>query len=257
MGSRLLVAVVLLATACGSAGGGGNGVQGKVFTSTSVTEQGKPRPLVEGTKVELRFTADGRLLANAGCNQMQGPVKLDDGKLTVTDLSTTDMACPTQGLHEQDEWLSGLLGGKPSWRLDGPNLVLTGANSEIVLAPEPQAPLEGVTWTVDGIITKDVVSSAPEGVTGTISFKNGYIYVQGGCNGGSTEVTGADKYEVDGQRITFGSSLTMTLMMCAEDKMKVESAILDTLGLGEVTFEIDGDTMTLMNANGAGLKLRK
>ncbi|MCX2950601.1 META domain-containing protein [Lentzea sp. NEAU-D7] len=257
MGPRLLVALVLLATACGTAGGGGNDVQGKTFTSTSVTEQGKPRPLVEGTKVELRFTADGRLLANAGCNQMQGPVKLDDGKLTVTDLSTTDMACPGEGLQEQDEWLSGLLGAKPSWRLDGQNLVLTGANTEMVLAPKPQAPLEGVTWTVDGIVTKDAVSSVPEGVTGTIAFKDGHIYVQGGCNSGSTDVTGADKYEVDGQRITFGSSLAMTLMLCSEDKMKVESAILDTLELGEVTFEIDGDTMTLMNANGVGLKLRK
>ncbi|WP_144065202.1 META domain-containing protein [Lentzea albidocapillata] len=256
MGSRILIAVVLLVTACGSAGGGGNGVQGKVFTSTSVTEQGQPRTLVAGTKVELRFTADGRLLANAGCNQMQGPVTLDDGKLTVTDLSTTDMACPAQGLQEQDEWLSKLLNGKPSWRLDGPNLVLTGANAEIVLAPEPQAPLEGVTWTVEGIITKDVVSSVPDGVTGTISFKNGFIYVQGGCNSGSTDVTGAEKYEVDGQKITFGSSLTTTAMMCDADKMKVEGAIADTLELGEVTFEIDRDTMTLMNAEGSGLKLR-
>ncbi|WP_258945954.1 META domain-containing protein [Lentzea californiensis] len=257
MGSRLLIAVALLVTACGTAGGGGNGVQGKVFTSTSVTEQGKPRALVEGTKLELRFTADGRLLARAGCNQMQGPVNLDDGKLTVTDLSTTDMACPGEGLHEQDEWLAKLLNGKPSWRLDGPNLVLTGANAEIVLAPEPQAPLEGVTWTVEGIVTKDAVSSVPDGVTGTVSFKNGHIYVQGGCNSGSTDFTGAEKYEVDGQRITFGGSLAMTLMMCSEDKMKVEGAILDTLGLGEVTFEIDGDTLTLMNANGVGLKLRK
>ena len=87
MSYRVLVAALaaaLLATGCGntSTGGGGGGeVKGKVFRSTSVTEQGKPRALVEGTNVELRFTDDGRLLASAGCNQMQGPVSLDDGKI--------------------------------------------------------------------------------------------------------------------------------------------------------------------------------
>ncbi|GGM84050.1 hypothetical protein GCM10011609_20190 [Lentzea pudingi] len=232
-------------------------MQGKVFTSTSVTEQGKPRTLVEGTRIELRFTADGRLIATAGCNQLQGPVALGGGKLAVTGLSTTEMACPDPGLHRQDEWLSGLLDEKPSWRLDDTTLVLTGANAEVVLAAEPQASLEGVTWTVEGFITKDVVSSVPEGVTGTISFKDGFIHVQGGCNSGSTEVSGAGKYEVDGQTITFGDSLVTTAMMCDEDKMKMDGAIHDTLALGEVTFEIDRDTMILRNANGAGLQLRK
>ena len=52
-----------------------------------------------------------------------------------------------------------------------------------------------------------------------------------GCNSGSTKVTGADEYEVDGQAITFG--------------------------LGKVTFEIDRNTMTLENADGIGLLLRK
>ncbi|SFR10115.1 META domain-containing protein [Lentzea waywayandensis] len=111
----------------------------RVFTSTSVTEHGEPRDLVEGTKVELRFTDDGRLLANAGCNQMQGPVSWDGGKLTVTDLSTTYMACLTPGLDEQDEWLSRLLSATPSWRLDGTTLVLTGEDAEIVFeAAEPE-----------------------------------------------------------------------------------------------------------------------
>jgi heat shock protein HslJ len=112
----------------------------RVFTSTSVTEHGKPRALVEGTKVELQFTEDGRLLAHAGCNQMQGPVSWDGGRLTVTALSTTLMACLTPGLDEQDEWLAGLLGAAPSWRLDGTTLVLTGEDAEIVFeAAQPEA----------------------------------------------------------------------------------------------------------------------
>jgi heat shock protein HslJ len=114
-------------------------MRNKVFTSTSVTERGRPRALVEGTKVELRFTEDDRLVANAGCNQMQGPVSLEGGKLTVADLSTTYLACLTPGLHEQDEWLAKLLTAAPLWRMDGENLVITGPDNEIVLVPEPSA----------------------------------------------------------------------------------------------------------------------
>lgn len=258
MSSRIVLAVLVLAVATGCAGreaGQGADLRGNVYVSTSVSEQGKPRALVEGTKVELRFTDDGRLLANAGCNQMQGPVQLGDGKLAVAEISTTAMGCPKPELHEQDDWLSKLLDARPSWRLDGANLVLTGSNAEIVLAREQPAALEGA-WTVDGLISKDAVSSLPEGVQATVSFKDGHVYTAAGCNSGSTDHSGGERYEVDGRTITFGDLVT-TMMMCSQDQMAVESVVLDTLGLGEVTYEIDRDTLTLKNADGVGLQLRK
>ena len=262
MSLRVLItalAVALLATGCGSkppAGGGEGEMRGKAFTSTAVTDQGKPRALVGGTKVELRFTDDGRLLASAGCNQMQGPVALDGGKLTITDLSTTDMGCPTPGLHEQDEWLAKFLTASPSWRLDGTNLVITGPDAEIVLAAETPATLEGGTWTVDGLITKDAVSSVPGDVKATFSFKDGHIYVMAGCNGGSTNHTGARKYEVDGQAITF-DSFVFTLMACGPDQMAVEDAVMKVLNQQRFDYKIDGNTLTLTNPSGAGLHLKK
>ncbi len=231
-------------------------MRGKAFTSTAVTAQGKPRALVDGTEVELRFTDDGRLLASAGCNQMQGPVTLDGGKLTVTDLGTTDMACPTPGLHEQDEWLAKFLTATPSWRLDGTNLVITGPEAEIVLAAKASATLEGGLWVVEGLITKDAVSSVPGGVKATFSFKDGHIYVMAGCNGGSTNHTGAHKYEVDGQTITF-DSFVFTLMACGPDQMAVEDAVMKVLDRQKFDYKIDGNTLTLTNPSGAGLQLRK
>ncbi|MGW6931033.1 META domain-containing protein [Lentzea sp. NPDC054927] len=253
MGYRVLVAVIaLLVTGCGTAstGTGGGDVKGKVFSSTSVTEQGKPRALVDGTKVELRFTDDGRLIANAGCNMMQGPVSLADGKLTVTDLSTTDMACPEPGLHQQDEWLGKLLSAAPSWRMDGANLVITGSDAEIVLAAEAPATLEGGTWIVDGLITSDATSSVPAGVRATISFKEGKAEVAAGCN------SAGGTYEVDGESITFGQ-LATELKLCGPDEMAVEKAVLDALSQGPVTYKIDRNTLTLTNAKGQGLQLRK
>jgi heat shock protein HslJ len=248
-----VIAVALLATGCGrsasSIGGEGGDMVGKVFNSTSVTEQGKPRALVAGTSVQLRFTDDGRLLASAGCNQMQGPVSLDGGKVAVSDLGMTAMGCPSPDLHTQDEWLSKLLSAKPSWRMDGANLVITGSDAEIVLAPETSATLVGGTWKVDGLIAKDAVSSVPGGVVATFAFQSDQVQVLAGCN------TAGGPYKADAQKIEFGQ-LTLTDKSCGPDEMAVEKAVGDLLK-GPVSYKLDGKALTLTNAEGAGLQLRK
>lgn len=247
-----VIAVALLATGCGarSAGqGGGSDVRGKVFTSTSVTEQGKARAMVEGTKVELRFTDDGRLLASAGCNQMQGPVTLDGGKLQVADLSMTAMGCPNPDLHTQDQWLSKLLSATPAWKLDGSTLVITGSGAEIVLTAEAPAKLEGGTWTLESLVQADAVSSVPGRVPATLKFENGKVTVFTGCNDGSAT------YQVDGQAITF-ESLAHTDKACGPDETAAEKAVLAAL-TGKVTYKINRSSLTLTNANGEGAQLRK
>lgn len=253
MSYRVLVAVIavaLLATGCGNrSAGGGSDMKGKVFTSTAVTEQGKPRALVEGTRVELRFTDDGRLLASAGCNQMQGPVTLDGGKVKVTDLSLTAMGCPSSNLHTQDEWLSKLLRATPAWRMDGQNLVITGADAEIVLAPESPATLEGGTWKLESVVKADAASSAPGRVPATLKFENGKVSVFTGCNDGSAS------YKVDGQSITF-DSLVHTDKACGPDETAAEKAVVAVLN-GQVTYKIDRSSLTLTNAKGEGVQLKK
>src|SRR2546423_11077938 len=79
---------------------------GRTFLSTSVTENGRPRPVVDGTRISLTFVADGhRLGAQAGCNQMGGPAAFEGGRLVVGDLATTEMGCDAPR-HAQDEWLA-------------------------------------------------------------------------------------------------------------------------------------------------------
>ncbi|SFR10111.1 Heat shock protein HslJ [Lentzea waywayandensis] len=253
MSTRIALAVLMLvatsACAAPSSSQGAN-LRGKVYVSSSVTEQGKPRALVEGTRVELRFTDDDRLTANAGCNHMQSPVKLDDGKLSVADISMTAMGCPKPELHQQDEWLSNLLRATPSWKLDGANLVLTGPDTEIVLATEKPATLEGA-WTVDGLVTRDAVSSVPAGVKATITFRGGAMAVDTGCN-----FNGGDRpYELSGQtiKVVLGP---MTDKGCDQIN-EVEEVIAQTLGKGEFTYAINRSTLTLTNAEGTGLTLKK
>jgi heat shock protein HslJ len=251
MSSRIALAVLLLtATACTTAPAGQSAnLRGKVYVSSSVTEQGKPRAMVEGTKVELRFTDDDRLMASAGCNQMQSPVKLDDGKLSVAEVAMTAMGCPKPELHEQDEWLSKLLRATPSWKLDGTNLVLTGPDTEIVLATEQPATLEG-TWTVDGLVTRDAVSSVPTGVKATISFKNGNLAVDTGCNFNGRELP----YELTGQTIKV--ELGPVTDKGCDQVNEVEEIVVETLRQG-FTYEINRSTLSLTNAEGTGLTLKK
>ncbi|HET9771205.1 MAG TPA: META domain-containing protein, partial [Acidimicrobiia bacterium] len=106
---------------------------GRTFLSTSVTENGRPKPLVEGTRISLRFDGDRRHVgAQAGCNSMGGPASFEGGKLVVDDLATTEMGCDPPR-HAQDEWVADFLTGRPTWALDGPVLTLETGTARIVL----------------------------------------------------------------------------------------------------------------------------
>ncbi|MGI5504711.1 META domain-containing protein [Lentzea sp. CA-135723] len=254
MSTRAVLAVLLLTAtaACSGAPDSSQGanLRGQVYVSSSVQEQGKPRALVEGTSIELRFTDDDRLLASAGCNQMQGPVTLDDGRISVADLGMTAMGCPKPELHEQDTWLSKLLTAKPAWKLDGTDLVITGSDAEIVLATEKPATLEGA-WTVDGIVAKDSVSSVPAGAKATITFKDGTIAVDTGCNLNGTP----HPYELDGKKIKAELG-PVTKKGCGPEG-EVEQAVLDAFTGSETTYAINRSTLTLTGASGAGVTLKK
>lgn len=159
------------------------GLRGRTFLSTAVTEDGKPRQLAGKTRVRLQFTDDGRLIADVGCNSMQGQVSVGGGRIEVFDLSATGMGCD-KPLLDQDSWLSRFLGGKPDWRMDGANLVVSSGNTKIVLADraaaEPDLALEGTRWVVDTIIDDEVASSMPTAGAAALVFEKNTVKVATG-----------------------------------------------------------------------------
>lgn len=227
-------------------------LRGHVFISAEVTVAGKPHELVGDTDVSLDFTDDGRLIANAGCSTMAGPVTTGDGRIDVDDMSMTGIGCD-QPRHDQDRWLATLLGDGPKWRLAGSQLIISTSDTELVLedreVADPDRPLAGTTWAVDTLIDGQIASSTPAGATATLEFDQDQVSIFGGCNGGSAG------YAVSGDTIRTQPAL-LTLKACAPDIMRLEAAVLAVLDHeAELTFEIDADRLSLNHPSGKGLQL--
>jgi heat shock protein HslJ len=222
------------ATASGS-------LDGRQFVSVLVTENGKSKVLVPGTKVRLGFS-DGMISVSAGCNSMSGDYSVADGKLVVGSMATTDMGCQAN-LMGQDQWLATFLGKKPTVSVDGNNLVLTSETTEVTFLDreqaEPDQPLTGITWGLTTILNGDTASSVPAGVSPTLLFddQGGFTY-NDGCN------AGGGQYAINGSTITF-SQIVSTQMACGGVKDEAAGAIRAVINDGSATYSIDHSTLSL------------
>lgn len=244
----LLVAGLALA-GCSTAGSPASpsaaaSLEGRIFLSTSVTG----RDLVPGTTVRLAFK-EGRLGINAGCNQIGGAYSVTDGRLQLGSMMSTEMGCD-QALMAQDGWVSSFLGGA-TVGLAGDSLTLGNGGVTMNLSDrrvaDPDRPLVGTRWVIDGIISGDATSSSPMGVTAALTFTDDRLALEAGCNTGGGPVT------VDSSTFTVGP-LALTKKACAPETAGVESAVVATLN-GTVGYTIEADRLTLTNGS-SGLMLR-
>lgn len=257
----LALSVLLLAVAggCASRGpepGAGSGdpqlPEEREFLSTAVRDGGKPRELASESPIRLTFD-HGELRAQAGCNTLLGRARLDDGRLVVDDLGSTEMACEPP-LMKQDKWLADFLGGKPRWQLDGENLTLSGGGTEIRLTDrrtaEPDRPLRGTRWNLDTLIDGSTASSLPRGASAWLEVsKDGRISGSSGCN------TFGGKATVDGSRVRIGG-LAVTRKACGGAKDEVERAVLAVLEADGLRYRIESGRLTLETPSGKALGLR-
>jgi heat shock protein HslJ len=245
--SPLALVVVLLVTACSAPGASGApsaSLDGRTFLSSGVTGHA----LVPGSTVRLQFEG-GRIGGGAGCNQISGPYTIVDGKLALGQVAMTAMGCE-QPLMNQDSWLVSFLGGAKV-TLAGDTLTL--ANGDVTMSltdrkvADPDRPLEGTRWVVDGIVTGDAVSSVPAGVTAALTMVDGKLALEAGCNVGGGSVM------IKPGTMTVGP-LMLTKKACEAGPSMVESAVLDVL-TGDVVYAIEADRLTLTNGQN-GLTLR-
>jgi heat shock protein HslJ len=224
---------------------------GRTFVSTGVTQAGAAKPLVTGTTIRLRILEGGRIAVQAGCNTSEGAARIDAGALVVDDLATTDVGCE-EALHQQDEWITGFFRGRPAWKLDGENLVLTGKDIELKMvdnaADKAARPLVGTRWTVETLVSAGTSSSVPAGTAAFINFaEDGKVTGSTGCNsfGGTAKV--------DGNKIDFGE-LVMTKMACDGAAGDLEASVLRVLDQ-DLTYRISGGKLVLEAPDGSSLEL--
>ena len=251
---RLLLPLLLVLSACGQPPTGDAGapapdpLRGRTFLATAITDDDKPRDM----ELSLEFTDDGRLIARASCNMMQGKVDTSDGRLVIDGgLATTDMGCDP-ARHEQDAYVADVLGASPSWQLDDDRLTITAGTTRFELAPreavDPDRELAGTTWELDTLVDGEVASSMAAGAQPvTLVFDGKTVVADTHCNG----VRG--DYTIDGNTISVDLG-PMTKMACAPEIMRGENAVVDVLR-GKVTYEITADRLTITNPSGKGIQL--
>ncbi len=218
------------------------------YLSTSVTEDGAPRPLVDGTRISLRIagfaSGAGTIGASLGCNSLGGDFRLDGDVLVVDGLAQTEMGCDPER-HAQDEWFAELLTSRPTLVVDGDGLELRGTTSTVELAPrsavDPDRPLEGTTWEVTGFLEADAATSigadAPARVV--LDPATSRLVLDDGCN--ATEIA----YEVDGDEIRLGQGGDIEDEGCNPPEYQAGvRALLDPPG-ARLRWSIDADRLTL------------
>jgi heat shock protein HslJ len=256
---RIVAVLMLLVLAgCGAQGAASeqppalqpDPLRGKTFLAMAVTEDGKPRQLAPQTELSVEFTDDGRLIARAGCNIMQGRVDTADGTLTVDGgLSMTEMGCDAPR-HDQDEFVAGVLSASPKWELTDGRLTIRTGTTVFDMAAEDQSTrdLTGTTWVLDTLVEGQTASSMPAGAPEvTLVFDGKKVVAETHCNGYMAE------YVVAGDTITFTPGAS-TLMACAPEIMQGEKAVADALR-DEVTFKITADRLTFTHPSGKGIGL--
>jgi heat shock protein HslJ len=249
------VPLLLVLASCGQEPAGQSApdpLRGRTFIATAVTDDGRPHALVPDTELSVEFTDDGRLIARAGCNMMQGKVNTADGKLVFDgDLASTAMGCD-KARTDQDSFVGSVLGASPSWKLANDRLTITSGTTTLDMAPResvtPNKDLVGTGWVLDTLLDGNVASSMPAGVPPvTLVFDGKKVVADTHCNGVWAE------YTVTGGTIEFKQGAS-TLIGCGPEIERGENAMREVL-TGEVTFEITADRLTLNNLSGKGIQL--
>jgi len=203
---------------------------------------------VPGSTIRMSFQGSQLGIA-AGCNHMGGAFSIVDGKLTTGQMAMTDMGCDEPRMAE-DTWVAAFVGGA-AVTLAGDTLTLRNGGVTMTLTDreiaDPDRPIGGTRWVVDGFVSGGAVSSIPSGVTAALTISSGQVRVEAGCN------TGTGTVAVTSTSLTFGP-LGLTKKACAADSMAVEQAVTAVLA-GKVGYTIEADVLTV-TAGGAGLMLR-
>jgi heat shock protein HslJ len=184
----------------------------------------------------MTFAQDATVGGNASCNRYSGPFRTDGDRISIGDVSMTQMLCEADA--QETAFLAALRGAQ-IWRLTPTGDLEIGGLSAIVAAPgiaeAPPLPgptgLGGTSWDlVEMGNTADLARIVP-----TIEFAaDGIVSGSTGCN------TFSGTYSTDGETLGIGT-LATTKIGCDRPASAVEAEYLRALtGITSWSIESDG-----------------
>ncbi len=140
-----VAALGLLASATSSAlAGSEEDLFGPRYHSVSVTKDGKPRSLVEGTKLRVEFTRGGRsdeARWDSGCNFFGSQIEVGETAIDFGPIVSTAIGCETAFMR-QDRFFARFFASDPEWTAEGRFATLSNARIEIELKRRVRPPGE-------------------------------------------------------------------------------------------------------------------
>jgi len=103
------------------------------WTATATRQPGAVSSPLPGTEITADFEAGGKLTGSAGCNTYSATYATDGAKITIADVSATEMACDApEGIMEQEQGYLSALPLAAGYRVEGPKLSLLTAEGSYV-----------------------------------------------------------------------------------------------------------------------------
>lgn len=249
--SLAVAALGVLLAGCSLLPGAENAALDGEWRLQAGTNQGAAIPIPAGSRITL--TIDGADVGgSSACNRYGGTLEINGTTITISALSMTEMACQEDLMAAEAAYLAALPRATIAAR-DGDSLVLSGPQVELRFArlpPVPNADLVGPVWTLDSLISGQVVSSITGEPAPTLQLRaNGTLAAATGCR----DLTG--RYTVSGNRVAVTLD-PYDLVGCVDPLGAQDTHVLKVVGaLDGFTVAIQGSSMT-MTAGDRGLGYR-
>lgn len=128
-----VLALVLAGSASVASAGSEEDLFGPRYHSVSVTKDGQPKALVEGTKLRIRFARHGNREDadwHSGCNFFAARIEVGEETIDFGPIVSTDISCDTSS-ERQDRFFARFFASDPSWTASGREATL--ANERVVI----------------------------------------------------------------------------------------------------------------------------
>lgn len=112
-------------------------------------------PLVEDHPITLRGE-DGRIGGTAACNRYGAEVSVSGDHLEISELASTEMACPEPGVHDSEGAYLDALRTVERYERTDEQLILSGPDVELHFEPATpvgDAPLTGTGRQLESLLT--------------------------------------------------------------------------------------------------------